>query len=263
MRPPRPLPRTVTVVSPPESSTQGGGHGLAAPRDLQRDAGHRLADVARLALDRVAEDVAASMPARARPRPPLRAPSAAWRSDESRCRQTRIAGLQRLALAALEQIASARAAGRCRSGARPRSASAQVDRVGHGRSRGDVDGSSPGTSEISRVSDACRVAGRREPAALDRREVLAHAVHLADGRAAREQRLVERLLVAERQASARQRQQRPSRRRRSGRARDRRRVSPRRAPGCAWRPSRRPRRAPDGRPRRSRCARTARRGRSA
>ena len=27
LRPPRPLPRTVTVVSPPESSTQGGGSG--------------------------------------------------------------------------------------------------------------------------------------------------------------------------------------------------------------------------------------------
>ena len=55
MRPPRPLPRTVTVVSPPESSTQGARTGWPCARPT-RDAGHDLADFARLAFDRVAED---------------------------------------------------------------------------------------------------------------------------------------------------------------------------------------------------------------
>ena len=59
LRPPRPVPRTVTVVSPPDSSTQGGANGWPCTRDLPRDAGHDLADLARLAFDAVAEDVAA------------------------------------------------------------------------------------------------------------------------------------------------------------------------------------------------------------
>ena len=56
MRPPRPLPRIVTVVSPPESSTQGGRGRLAVAAHLPRDPGHHARDLARLALDRVAED---------------------------------------------------------------------------------------------------------------------------------------------------------------------------------------------------------------
>ncbi|MNS82771.1 hypothetical protein D3C72_1165250 [compost metagenome] len=55
---------------------------------------------------------------------------------------------------------------------------------------------------------ARRRAGQRQPAALERREMLAHAVHLADARAAAQQRLVDRLLVFQRQARGRRRQQR-------------------------------------------------------
>jgi hypothetical protein len=47
--------RTVTVVSPPESSTQGGAAGNPW-RAQERHAGHDLADLARLAFDGVAED---------------------------------------------------------------------------------------------------------------------------------------------------------------------------------------------------------------
>ena len=79
LRPPRPVPRRVTVVSPPDSSTHGARERLAAARHLQRDAGQRLGDVARLALDGVAEDVRRAARRRAPPAPPLRAPSAAWR----------------------------------------------------------------------------------------------------------------------------------------------------------------------------------------
>src|SRR3954471_664667 len=72
LRPPRPWPRTVTVVSPPESRRQGGANGwpyLATWRAVRRarravlgavggDARHDLADVPRLALDGVAQDEA-------------------------------------------------------------------------------------------------------------------------------------------------------------------------------------------------------------
>ena len=44
-------PRTVTVVSPPESSTHGGRERLAVQRRLPRDAGHDHGHLARLALD--------------------------------------------------------------------------------------------------------------------------------------------------------------------------------------------------------------------
>ncbi len=57
LRPPRPLPFSVTVVSPPDSSTQGVGERLALGRHLARDAGHRLAQVFRFALQAVAQDV--------------------------------------------------------------------------------------------------------------------------------------------------------------------------------------------------------------
>jgi hypothetical protein len=52
------------------------------------------------------------------------------------------------------------------------------------------------------------MAGRGQAPALDGRQVPAHAVHLADARAAGQQRLVDGLLVGQRQALARQRQQR-------------------------------------------------------
>ncbi|AXO29860.1 hypothetical protein Ysp71_3925 [Pseudomonas aeruginosa] len=55
--------------------------------------------------------------------------------------------------------------------------------------------------------DAGRPAGLGQATALDRREVLAHAVHLADGGAGLEQRLVHRLLVRQADAFGRQRKQ--------------------------------------------------------
>lgn len=81
-------------------------------------------------------------------------------------------------------------------------------RVGHGRPGGDH------RSFVARyIGDrvgvhAGRPAGLGQAAALDRREVLAHAVHLADVRAGAQQRLVDRLLVGQRNAFGRQRQQR-------------------------------------------------------
>ena len=79
LRPPRPLPRTVTVVSPPEMIAQGGATGWPWTATWQRDAGDHLAALARLALDRIAEDERAVAGARARPRPRPRASLAASR----------------------------------------------------------------------------------------------------------------------------------------------------------------------------------------
>ncbi|MNO98023.1 hypothetical protein D3C76_897540 [compost metagenome] len=54
---------------------------------------------------------------------------------------------------------------------------------------------------------ACRPAGAGQAAALDRREVLAYAVHFADGGAGFQQRLVQRALVVEADAFGRQGEQ--------------------------------------------------------
>ena len=70
-----------------------------------------------------------------------------------------------------------------------------------------TDGSSPGTSEM--INDTI-LAGRgraRQPAALDRGEMLADAVDLVDVGAAPEQRPVQGLLVVERDPRRRQRKQ--------------------------------------------------------
>ncbi len=103
-----------------------------------------------------------------------------------------------------------------------------------------------------------RLAGaprQRQAAALDRGEVLAHAVHLADVGAAAQQRLVDRLLVGQRQALGRCTPAAPRRRPKSGRAPDRSRSSPAPSPACA---GPRSRRSASGtgcdRPRRPRCA---------
>ena len=60
-------------------------------------------------------------------------------------------------------------------------------------------GSSPGTSDITRLTTRAGWHAAREPAALDRRQVPPHAVHLGDRRAAGQQRAVDRLLVGERE----------------------------------------------------------------
>ena len=71
-----------------------------------------------------------------------------------------------------------------------------------------TEGSSPGTSEMTKVTTRAGRGGGGEPAALDGREMLAHAIHLRDRRAAFEQRPVDLLLVGEGQAGGGERQQR-------------------------------------------------------
>ena len=78
-------------------------------------------------------------------------------------------------------------------------------------------GSSPVTSEITSASTR-RARGGGEPPALDRRQVLAHRVHVLDRRAAREQLARDRLEVGHRDALGRAARAGSSRRRRRARA---------------------------------------------
>ena len=107
------------------------------------------------------------------------------------------------------------------------------------------------------------MAGRGEPPALDRRQMPAHAIHLADRRARLQQRAVDGLLVFEREAVQRRNAAATSRRRRSGEHEIVGGEAADRVEDAASRRRRPPRRAPDAPLRRSRCARTAPRSRSA
>jgi hypothetical protein len=158
LRPPRPLPFTVTVVSPPESSTQG----LPA---------------ARRGRHRTARCRPARAPLRAprlrwrRPAPAARAPRARQlrgggqralrRGDDMRLAtgESRVAGLRRFRRAAGQRMFARRRARRCvalddfqRVGA--------GGRIGHGRAGGDGRQSSPGTSEIASVTTRAGAAAR-------------------------------------------------------------------------------------------------------
>ena len=96
-------------------------------------------------------------------------------------------------------------AGICRSTAR---ASAWVVASATVGPEAITERSSPGTSEMIRLTTRAGAAATRESAALDRRQMLAHAIHLADMRAAAQQRAIDRLLVGERDVAVGQGEQR-------------------------------------------------------
>ena len=171
LRPPRPpSPRTVTVVSPPERSTQGAGTRLAVLAHLQRDPGHDPADLARLALERVAQDQrrVARLP-RDLGRG-LQARLGAGDHDGLVAGQPRVAGLGRLLRGALRGGRGRPAAARCGSGpgcrARPRR---WRGRVPWAPTRWPL-GSSPGTSEIRSVTTlaGCAAAASLPPLIAER-----------------------------------------------------------------------------------------------
>ena len=225
-----------SALRPPRPAAAHGDRGLAAG---QQHAGRcrRLAVAARLERDR--------RPAPWRPRAPRprshRRGSAASRPRSLRDRRGRLE--RGLRPGDDDRLGAARGAGR-RAWASPRrrprrcsstagrrldadsargcaSASAKVEGSGTVGPEPITAGSSPGTSEISRLTTRAGWRRGREPAALDRREVLAHDVHLADVGARGEQRAVDRLLVLEASAPAPAGQAAPRRRPRSGRAPDR------------------------------------------
>ena len=206
MRPPLPSPRTVTVVSPPDRRTAGAAAG-------------RPWLATECAMPAITLPTSRASPSSASPSSTGVTPSAC----------ASLAAASRLSCGAAISRVSARArrgspglgvsaAGECQM---PAHAVGQLDavagedrrgigrrgRVGHGRAAGDhrrVVAGHVGDQQ----RDGARGEGRRgEPAALDAREVLAHAVHLVDRGARAQQRPVDALLVGEREALGRQGEQ--------------------------------------------------------
>ncbi|CAI8846503.1 hypothetical protein EMIT0P44_290082 [Pseudomonas sp. IT-P44] len=128
---------------------------------------------------------------------------------EMTARQARVAGFDRLRFRALQPVAHRR---------RDFNVVALEDRqrFGGGARVGDGGAGGDDRGEVARyIGNRIGInsggpAGFAETAALDRREVLAHAVHLADGRAGFEQGFVDRLLVGERNPLGRKGEQRRS-----------------------------------------------------
>ena len=79
--------------------------------------------------------------------------------------------------------------------------------IGHGGAAGDDGGVVARHIADGEGDHTRRSAGRRQPPALDAREVLAHAVHLANGGTAGQQFFVDALLFGQREAIGRQREQ--------------------------------------------------------
>ena len=183
LRPPRPPPRTVTVVSPPESSTQGGGRAARAGTTCSAIPAMHPADLARLALEGIAQHERRHAGLRAPPRRRPRAPAAAWRSSRSAPGQTRVAGLGRL-LRAASSGAAPRPAARCGSAQR-RPGIGEGRRVGTVGPEAITAGSSPGTSEISRLTTLAGWAAAASRPPLIAERCLRTHVHLADVGAAR------------------------------------------------------------------------------
>ena len=80
--------------------------------------------------------------------------------------------------------------------------------IGHGRAGGNVHGVVARHVGNQQRQHPCRMAGRGQTATLDGRQMTAHAVHLADRGARFKQRAAHSLLVLQRQTRQRQGQQR-------------------------------------------------------
>jgi len=180
--------------------------GLAPARHLQRDAPQRLAHVACLAFNGIAQDVG-------REAGFTRHGSGSFqrqlrRSDWVRLDrgQARITGLQRFAFAAFEQC---HRLGRYLDGVAPQDGQgiAAMRWIGDGGTRGDVGRIVAGHVGHQQVHHLGRVAGGCQAAALDGGQVAAHAVHLADAGPAGQQGPVQRLFVSQREAGQGQGQQ--------------------------------------------------------
>ena len=136
-------------------------------------------------------------------------------------------------------------------------------RVGHGRPGGDDSRIVARHIRDRQSHDSRRRCGRRQTAALDRREVLAHRVDLADCGARAQQCPCHRLLVRQCQIPAPAAPTAPSRRPTPERPADRRGPRPCARSSMRAPLARRHRQAPDGSPREFRCGRKGARVRSA
>ena len=261
LRPPRPLPRSVTVVSPPV---------MMQARRLQRPARPRRSPCA----------MAACMRATSRVSPSMNVESTSVRKPSSRARfaaastASRLLPITRLSRAPEDRVAGL---GRFRDLAAPRRApgapargagtlpadAVLVQNLQRAREGGGVRRGGAGADHVEVVADHVgeqqryHRRGTRQPRqlpALDARDVLAHGVDLVDVRAAGEQQARGLLLLRERDGLGGQRQQR---RGAAGDQADHQVVRPRplRDGGDAPRAlPRRARPAPGGRIRSARCA---------
>ena len=258
--PPRPLPRTVTVSSPPERIATR----LPLRARLQRQPRMIGGDLARLAFEIGAEIdglVAIVL--------------ASFTAASSDCRGRAISSKLRMRKGGIACLAAfvagivERAADRIvdlepvfgDDGARI----GQRRRIGHGRTRGDrrrIVARHVGDRE--RQDLACALAGARQPPALDPRQMFANGVDLADRRARAQQRARRTSASARKlmpSAGAIQFAEPPPVSSTSSRSP----ASAVRGELAAYRPrpSARPRQAWDGRPRPPGCAASARHGRGA
>ena len=214
LRPPRPLPRTVTVVSPPDSSTAGSGPPGRRRGTRRRAAGGR-SPACTSATSRASPSIAVAEHDRRDARrsaaaaAALRAPAAGSRSARSghRCEQ-RVAGLWRLVRRRRRGGATTAGGSSMRYFASTARASAKVVGSGTVGPEAITAGSSPGTSEIAKVTTRAGAAAAASRPPLIAERCLRTRVDLADRRAAAQQRARHRLLVGERQPRRRQRQQR-------------------------------------------------------
>ncbi len=199
---------TVTVVSPPDRITQGLRERLAVPRHGTRQCRVHLADLARLAFDLVAEDVCADACVARHLRRGLQALLRRRDQVHARGRRSRIAGFRGFEGAALQALRAPPAGYRWRSAAGCASASAQVVGSGTVGPLAMTSGASPGTSLISSVTTRAGAhrAARRPPLMADRclrtQFISSMAAPLLSSA------LLIALLVGQRQAFGRQRQQR-------------------------------------------------------
>ncbi|MCY1233854.1 hypothetical protein D9M72_464120 [compost metagenome] len=177
------------------------------PGRCQRDAAQHLADIAGLAFDGVAEHMHRIAGVAAHLRGGLQRQPRRGDPLGADARQARIAGLERLGRIRLQR---GQHMGGQVDGVAPddRQCIGARGRVGNGRAGGNVDGIVARHVGNQQVQHLRGVARGGQPAALDRGQVAAHAVHLGDGRARLEQRAVHLLLVVERDAGQRQWQQR-------------------------------------------------------
>ena len=180
---------------------------LAVARHRTRQRGVHLAHLARLALHLVGQDV------RRHPRRARRIRRCLQRLLGCRDHVHRMAGKADIAgLGGFQRTGLQR----CVHGGGNVDAVARQDvqrvsagaGVGDRGAAGDHGGVVPRHIADGQRDDARRRAGCRQATALDAREVLAHAVHLADGGAAFQQCAVDALFLLQRDAFGRQREQR-------------------------------------------------------
>ena len=244
------------TAAPPAAATRRR-RPESAGRGLPGDAGMDQRDVARLALDRVAQHERRDAGVARRPRPRRRAPRCGV-AIRSKCAAGEDADRRASGVSSRgggEMRDDRRRRRRCAYLASTARASAKVVGSGTVGPEAMTAGSSPGTSEIASVTICAGAAAAASRPPLIAERCLRTQLISPMVAPAAQQRARHRLLVVERQARRRQRQQRRAAARDEhqheivgGRARARWR-------GCAPPRRCRRRRAPDGSPRRSRCAR--------